>query len=428
MVRIILAVVVALCLSQFTVVNAQEGFPNENRVYTSSIHTVLLYKEGFEMSAPVIRLNSSERLVLSFDDLREEQQEYHITIRHCRADWTTTPDMLQSEYIWGTQDEEIVQTDNSFNTTVPYIHYSIVFPTANMRPKISGNYLLIVYSTDPDKPDITWRFMVAEPSTVAVDAEITQSDRMEERFSHQQINFKVDMAGFPLSDPKREVEVVVLQNDRWDNALYAGNPRFVKGNELDYSYDEKNSFPGGNEFRGFDLKSLRTQSMRVRRIDWDGTNWQVWLLDDVNRAAKNYVTDPDINGRRLIKNDDNAVRSEIESDYAWVHFAFPFTPPAPDMKLYLFGALTNMAMGPGNEMVFNPVTKKYELDLFLKQGFYNYIYVTKQSGQTAGDAALTEGNHWETENQYMILVYLHELGGLYDRLVAVQDVNSRDRT
>ena len=84
-------------------------------------------------------------------------------------------------------------------------------------------------------------------------------------------------------------------------------------------------------------------------------------------------------------------------------------------------------MGPANEMVFNPVTRKYELALFLKQGYYNYIYVVSRPGEPFADASLTEGDHWETENQYVILVYLRELGGLYDRLVAVKDVNSRDR-
>jgi hypothetical protein len=268
--------------------------------------------------------------------------------------------------------------------------------------------------------------MVVEPSTVGVEGEVTQSDVMEERFTAQQINFKVDMAGFPLMDAKREVKVVILQNDRWDNALYVGDPRFVRGNELDYSYDERNTFDGGNEFRGFDLKTLRSQTMRVRKIDWDN-QYQVWLLDDVNRTRKNYVTDPDINGRMMVKSDDNAQRSELESDYAWVHFSFPSEPLPQGMKMYVFGALTNWQMGEKNEMAYNPVTKKFELALFLKQGYYNYIYVIRQSGAVAGDASFTEGNHWETENMYTVLVYLHELGGQYDRLVAVKDINSRVR-
>lgn len=424
--RFLVVVLIVAGLSFGISAAAQDDFPNENRIYTPSIQTVLLHKEGFEMSAPVIRLNSGERLLLSFDDLREDRQQYRLTIRHCASDWTTTPDMLPSGCINGLQEDDILQTDYSFNTAVPFIHYSYGFPSRNMQPRISGNFLMIVYSDDPGKPDFTLRFTVVEPSSVAVQAEVTQSDRIEDRFTHQQVNFKVNLAGFPLMDPKREVKVVVLQNDRWDNALYAGAPRFVRMNELDYFYDENNSFEGGNEFRSFDMKSLRSSSMRVRRIDWDGSRWLVWLLEDVNRMTKNYVSDPDINGRRLIKSDDNAVRNELESDYAWVHFTVPFSPPETGRKIYVLGALTNWQMGETNEMQYNPVTRKYELDLLLKQGFYNYIYVTRQGDQPNGSTTLIEGNHWETENEYTILVYLRELGGLYDRLIAVKDVNSRD--
>jgi hypothetical protein len=426
MVKAFLTGCIVAFLPWFMAARGQVDFPNETKVYAPTIKTVLLHKAGFEMSAPVIRLNSTEKLELSFDDLREDPQQFQFTIRHCGTDWSTTPDMLPSGYITGFAEDEIVQTENSFNTTVPYTHYSVTFPTRDMQPRISGNFLLIVYSSDPAQPDLTCRFMVVEPSTVSVEAEVTQSDRMEERFTSQQVNFKVNMAGFPLMDPKREVKVVILQNDRWDNALYVGAPRFVRGNELDYYYDERNTFEGANEFRGFDLKSLRYQSMRIRRIQWDNS-WQVWLLDDVNRSAKNYVTDPDINGRMMIKSDDNAVRSELESDYAWVHFAFPSGPLPQGTRLYVMGALTNWRMGEENELAYNPVTRKYELALYLKQGYYNYIYVTRQTGSNAGDASFAEGNHWETENQYMILVYLHELGGLYDRLIAVQDVNSHQR-
>lgn len=426
MIRSLLAGCFLALLPWFMVARAQVELPNETRIYTPTIKTVILHKSGFELSAPIFRLNSTEKIELSFDDLRDEPQRFLFTILHCDANWVTTPDMLPSGYITGITEEEIIRNENSFNTTVPFVHYSATFPTRDMQPRISGNYMLIVYTTDPAQPDLTCRFMVVEPSTIGVEGEVTQSDRMEERFTAQQINFKVNMAGFPLMDAKREVKVVILQNDRWDNALYAGTPRFVRGNELDYSYDERNTFDGGNEFRGFDLKTLRSQTMRVRKIDWDN-NYQVWLLDDVNRTSKNYVTDPDINGRMMVKNDDNALRSELESDYAWVHFSFPSGPLPQGTKMYVFGALTNWQMGEKNEMAYNPVSKKFELVLFLKQGYYNYIYVTRQTGSVAGDASFTEGNHWETENMYTVLVYLHELGGLYDRLVAVADINSRVR-
>lgn len=405
---------------------AREDIPNENRIYSQSVFTLLMYKQGFEMSAPVIRLNSTEKLVLTFDDLRDERVDYHYTIRHCSANWETTADLQPSEYINGLRDDDIIDSEYSFNTTVSYVHYTLTLPNPRLQPRISGNYLLIVWSDDPQRPDFTCRFMVFEPSTVGITAEVAQSDRIEDRFTHQQVNFRINLAGFPLMDPKREVKVVILQNDRWDNALYVPGPLFVRGSELDYWYDERNSFPGGNEFRNLDLKSLRAFSERVRKIEWNGNSWQVWLYEDINRSAKNYISDSDINGRTLIKSDDyNSYRPEVESDYAWVRFTFPMAPPPEGTTLCVFGGLTNWSVGAGNTMQINPGTRKYELDLFLKQGFYNYMYVLKNEGSPEGEMQFTEGNHWETENQYMILVYLHELGGFHDRLIAIHDINSR---
>ena len=426
MTRKFFAGVLLSCLLIAAKVNGQADFPNITMVYRPSLKSVLFVRTGFELSAPVIRLNSTEKLDLSFDDLSEEARTYMFTIRHCGYDWTTTPDLLTSEYINGMPEDEIITEENSFNTTVPYIHYSISFPTRDLQPKLSGNYLLIVWSDDPSRPDITLRFMVAEPSSVGVEAEITQPDLLEERFTGQQINFKVNMGGFPLMDARREVKVVVLQNDRWDNALLAPEPRFVRGNELDWFYDERNVFDGGNEFRGFDLKSLRYQTMRIRKIMYD-TAFQVWLLDDPNRSSKNYIYESDINGRILIKSEDNAQRSELESDYAWVHFSFPSGPLPSGLKLYILGALTNWRMDESSEMYYNAGSRRFERALFLKQGYYNYLYAAGMGGDTYGDVTIAEGSHWETENQYMVLVYLREIGGLYDRLVAVQEINSRIR-
>ena len=65
----------------------------------------------------------------------------------------------------------------------------------------------------------------------------------------------------------------------------------------------------------------------------------------------------------------------------------------------------------------------YEKTLFVKQGYYNYIYVVRDNKTGRTDESLIEGNHWETENEYTIWVYYHPAGAQYDRLVAVQDLN-----
>jgi hypothetical protein len=398
-------------------------FPNENRIYDPQIHTVLLHKDGFAMADPLIALNSAEQLLLSFDDLNVSLKDYRFTIRHCTSDWQTSDDLMVADYIDGIREENIEDFDYSYNTTIEYIHYSTVFPTSFMAPRISGNYLLIVYTENPENPSFTRRFMVVEPTSVAISARIIQADDPGLSFSHQQVDFKVGLPGFLISNPREEIDIVITQNGRWDNAIVDPEPRFVRANELDFTFDPTMVFTGGNEFRALDIKSLQYQSERIRHIDWDYA-YHVYMLEDLSRARRPYVLEDDINGRMVIENDQYAQNSAIEADYAYVHFAIPSSQVIPGGKLYLMGALTDYRLAPPYEMAYDPETRRYNCQLYLKQGYYDYCYVFKPDRADVGDAAFFEGSHWETENQYAIYVYFRALSGLYDRLVAVQYLNS----
>jgi hypothetical protein len=91
---------------------------------------------------------------------------------------------------------------------------------------------------------------------------------------------------------------------------------------------------------------------------------------------------------------------------------------------HVLGELTSWQLNNDSRMYFNPEHKGYEVNLFLKQGYYNYMYVLKENGKNTGDESLMEGSHWETENDYTIYVYYHENGSMYDRLIAVNFLNS----
>ena len=56
-------------------------------------------------------------------------------------------------------------------------------------------------------------------------------------------------------------------------------------------------------------------------------------------------------------------------------------------------------------MTYNFDNHAYELTLMLKQGYYNYEYVIRKNNQQIADQGYFEGNHYETENDYCILVY-----------------------
>jgi hypothetical protein len=120
----------------------------------------------------------------------------------------------------------------------------------------------------------------------------------------------------------------------------------------------------------------------------------------------------------------NATNFNIESDYALVHFILPFPVLFTDGDFYLMGALTNWRMDENSRLQFNVKNRRYEINLFLKQGYYNYIYVLLHKGKTTGDESLVEGSHWETPHIYTIYVY-YRSGGIHtDQLIAIQNINS----
>ena len=398
-------------------------------VYRESIATVLFHREGWELTPPIMTLGTDERLRLTFDDLDGDYALWQYTVIHCDAMWNPT-DLWQNEYMTGFTDDYIRDYRFSFNTLQRYVNYTVTIPNDNIRFTLSGNYILKVYPDgQPDNPILTRRFMVVEPG-VTVKGLVKAASDVSRRFTHQEVQFSVYTGNYTISEPLRDLKVVVLQNTRWDNALWDLKPMMLRGEELDYRYtDGSNTFEAGNEFRYFDIKSLRYHSERIRSIENRSDGYHVDLLPDKNRATTPYITYSDLNGQRLVKTED-ADDAGIEGEYVWVDFFLPYPEPVTGGGIYLMGALTGWQfLAPGNSppsatgygrMEYNYARQGYQARLYLKQGYYDYLYAYLPDGATRAETALIEGNRFETRNAYTVLVYYREPGTRYDKLIAAE--------
>jgi hypothetical protein len=90
------------------------------------------------------------------------------------------------------------------------------------------------------------------------------------------------------------------------------------------------------------------------------------------------------------------------------------------------GELSGNQISDSSLMEFDERKGVYYKRLTLKQGFYSYSYLTKDevNKNDFANAELTEGNYWETENNYTILVYYRPFGGRHDELVGLRQVSS----
>ena len=77
-------------------------------------------------------------------------------------------------------------------------------------------------------------------------------------------------------------------------------------------------------------------------------------------------------------------------------------------------------------MDFNVEKGAYEKTLLLKQGVYDYSYVTVPVKRSDEPPSFdnTEGNYPSTENVYLVLVYYRPFGGRSDELIGFAKLNS----
>ncbi|MGR6088747.1 MAG: type IX secretion system plug protein [Arcticibacter sp.] len=394
----------------------------EDFIYVENVKSVVFEQEGLRLSEPILQLGSDERLLLKFDDLDADNKYYAYTLIHCNADWSPS-NLLQSDYLQGFTEDRITDYKSSFNTIQTFTHYQLLIPGREVRPILSGNYLVKVFPEgEPDKPVITRRMMVVEPRTV-IDAHVHQATTVQDRDSKQEVDFSISYQGLQVSNPFDDIKVVLKQNGRWDNAVTGLKPLFLKDNLLDYSYDGENSFNGGNEFRTFDTRTMRILTQNVKEILKGNDGFTIVLMPAESRSFKRYAVENDINGRFLIRNQDGR-DDDLEGEYLRVKFTLKHDI-LTDGNYYVFGSLSDWRCGPANKMSYNYDEGTYEALLYLKQGYYDYVFAFLKDGAQFCDETIAEGSHYETVNEYTILVYHRATGSRADKLVGVKKVISR---
>jgi hypothetical protein len=396
-----------------------------DKVYSSSIKTVKLFPKNNQLAIPILALNQGDEMELHFDEMGLSPKNYFYTYQLCNADWTEAA-WSPFDYIKGFQQNRISTYRISSIAKNPYVHYQIVLPERNAIPTRSGNYLLKVFQdADTSKLLFTKRFYIVDKQT-NIGAQFLQPFDFQITRTHQKIQLVVNAPQLQMINPQ-QFKTTILQNGRWDNAAINIQPTFIRGNTLEFNTEQDCVFPAGKEYRWLDLQSFRFESDRVERINRLEFPFQVTVKQDKVRSSLQYLYYRDTNGFSEIMNSES-LNPWWQSDYAEV--VFSIAPPNGQafygVNMYLLGELTGNQIGDTSLMQFDAKQGVYIKKLFLKQGYYNYTYVTRDTKKNTAkaDPSITEGNYWETENEYNILVYYRAIGGRHDELVGYTVVNT----
>lgn len=419
--------IVGLVLSLIFVIQiavAQEQqFVYDNKVYQSSIKTVQCYSSQKEQSIPVITLKSNEQIIFSFDDLNGSSKNYWYTIEHCTSDWK--PSRLSVlDYLESLPEDRITEYKYSFGTLQKYTHYELSLPNNQIRPKISGNYLLKVYENgDQKRPVISQRFYVVE-NLINVGVDVVPSPQVSLRFSHQKINFSL-FHKINIQNPYTDLRAVVMQNADPLTAIVNTKPTFIRPGSLVYNELSSNDFPGGNEFRKFDIRSLRFKAENVQDIIRD-TTVNVTLFQDITPSNTKYSNLVDENGSFFIRNQEGR-DDRTDSEYANVQFTLNAVPPTSKGDAYVVGRFTNYQLNESSKLNYEPSRKRFYLNMLVKQGLYDYkyIWVDKETGKI--NPTVFEGSFFETGNTYQVFVYYKKPGARWEELIGYSNTNTIKR-
>lgn len=399
----------------------QAAFSQESAdvIEPEHIKTVTLRSANSNNFAPIIRLGESFKV--SFDDLEADQKDYFYKIEHFNFEWEPSG-ISDREFIAGYDQDRIRDFEDSFNTLQFFTHYKISFPNKNTKIIISGNYKISILNDD-DEILFTRRFIVYE-SKLNIGVSVHRSRDISESDTKQTVQFIINHPNLLINNPKQEIKTVLLQNNDWNTAITDLEPQYYRGTQMLYKYIDRTNFWAGNEFHYFDSKSVRNSTLTIARVESGPDLYHTILYTNEERIDRPYTFYPDINGNYVIRN----IRGEddaIDSDYTWVFFTLESLEDLEGKRVYVNGSFNNWRLDSSNEMIYNKNTGLYETQLLLKQGFYNYQYITIDQNDIISNHDI-DGSFYQTENEYLVLVYYKKFGSRYDSIIGYGKGNSEN--
>lgn len=376
------------------------------------------FVQSNENVVPIFKLGDGFQF--QFDDLYGNEANYYFEIVHCDYNWIPT-EIPKAEYMTGFDGQRIIQYENSINTLQIYSHYILPVPNQFMQLRISGNYMLKIL--DENREVILSRKFIVYEDLVTIPAQIRRARTANYLEYKHNVEFSIKSLAINFQTPIKNIKVALFQNGQLNNTIKNILPQYTIGNDLIYKYDTETQFWAGNEFLYFDNSNIRAVGNFIGLVDASSGIYNSYLYTSAARKNIQYTLFPDVNGNFVVRN-IGATNNQIEADYAWVYFSLANLNLKDNQGIYITGMFNNYSLSPEYKMDFNAEKNTYEKAILIKQGFTNFQYqIADDKGNIDGENA-PDGNFWQTENDYTILVYYRENNDRYQKVIGKATVNS----
>ncbi len=390
----------------------------QTRSLSEQIRTVQVIVKGDPLLPPIMEMG--DPFEIAFDDLTHEYTRYIYKVEFCNSDWSVNEDVFESDYLEGFNGQPIDEYEKSLNTTVLYTHYRLSLPNENTRLLLPGNYRVRVYADErdsSDEPVLEACFSLLSPE-MAIRATVSSNTEVDFNQKHQQVTYAVSYGSRRVIDPQRELHTVVMQNRRWDSAVMDLMPNIQNTMGVEWTHRRELIFSAGSEYHKFEILDVHQNGMGVDKMRWYDPHYHATLF--AMSPQHNYTYNPDRNGAFVIRHSGDE-DNDTQCEYLFVHFLLVM-PRLDGGDVYVCGLWDNGFPDPMCKMSYDESQCAYECGVLLKQGYYNYQFRQLDS-HGVGQTVRTEGDFYQTENEYIILVYHRPQGTRYDALVGYQLIN-----
>ncbi|PQJ36560.1 hypothetical protein BSZ35_16480 [Salinibacter sp. 10B] len=379
------------------------------------IRTVQLYRGENERNLPITSLQSPEPLTLEFDLMAQQGRPLSVYFVHANREWKR--DLSPSQTLESYHDDRLVDYRGSQGTEVPYVHYEYRFPNDDIRFRVSGNYILRV--TEQGRRDSVLferPFFISDETgdlQLGAEALMVPGQRQRSLRPIARYNPPAALRGDPFG-----YTVCFVRNGRLPDTRCQGRPLLAQQPRLEFELDRDEAFAPITADYTVDLGDLRTGA-KIERTNRTVSPLEVLLEPDYAQFSGRDL-DAALNGQIVVKAAvDGRATPALTAEY--VETTFAFVPPREQPlagRVVVAGSFSGMNPAQGTRMEWRPLRGRYEGEILLKQGLYQYFYHTP-------DARLRDAvrrSQARIQSIYTSFVYYEDPSVGTDRLLRVNSV------
>lgn len=386
----------------------QKASPND-------IQSLQLHPEGQPGQAPIIRLNSEQQLELSFDYLGSQNRRFQVTVVHYDQDWQQS-NIGPNTYLDSFSETSITSSQASFGQRPSYHHVRFSFPNNELRPAVSGNYLLEVRSADENMLLFSMPFFITEDAgTIETEVEQLFAQRSDGR-PLDQLFSTYRYPGF-IAYPQFDLGMSFVQNQFWGQTKIVKSLDTITPGELRGYIEDQNAFVGNYEFKHLNLQDFTADGRQIIAYQPETTPPKITLRRDV----QNLDFDPHFDRSATLQKGPNDARN---SRYAQVEFRLQAGDSiSPSSDIYVVGPFNSWMITEQNKMDYDNIEQLWKGNALIKQGSYAYKYVIVNDNRI-DDLSLDQG-FLSNRQEYLTFIYFNDPDRHFDRLLKVDKVISQ---